>query len=80
MISFAIVFFVVRTRIARPLGRATASLAVIALLLPTLSLDAFSAAFFPAVFPNLPASGAGVFGGWMLICCAGGFAAVAFER
>lgn len=44
----------------------------IALLAPTLVLDPFSSAFFPVVFPNLPPEGAGMFGGWMLCCCAGG--------
>jgi hypothetical protein len=44
----------------------------VALLLPTLLLDPFSSAFFPLVFPNIPAGAAGVFGGWMLSCCAGG--------
>lgn len=46
------------------------------LLLPTLLLDPFSSAFFPIVFPNIPPSAAGVFGGWMIICCAGGLVGV----
>jgi hypothetical protein len=41
------------------------------LMLPTLTLDAFTAAFFPHAFPNMPASAAGLFGGWMLAWCAG---------
>ena len=41
------------------------------LALPTLLLDPFSCAFFPIVFPNLAPEVAGVFGGWMLIFCAG---------
>jgi len=41
-------------------------------LLPTLLLDPFSSAFFPAVFPNIAPEAAGLFGGWMLWCCAGG--------
>jgi Family of unknown function (DUF5367) len=44
----------------------------IALLLPTLLLDPFSTAFFPNLFPNIAPEAAGLFGGWMLICCAGG--------
>ena len=48
----------------------------IALLLPTLLLDPFSSAFFPVVFPNMSPQVAGVFGGWMLCCCAGGFLGV----
>jgi hypothetical protein len=43
----------------------------ISLALPTLMLDPFSSAFFPVVFPNLAPELAGVFGGWMLVCCAG---------
>src|SRR5215472_1931645 len=44
----------------------------VAVLLPTLLLDPFSSAFFPVVFPNMSPELAGVFGGWMLWCCAGG--------
>jgi len=40
-------------------------------LLPTLLLDPFSSAFFPTAFPNMSPDVAGVFGGWMLWCCAG---------
>jgi len=43
----------------------------ISLALPTLLLDPFSSAFFPHVFPNVLPEMAGVFGGWMLCCCAG---------
>jgi len=39
--------------------------------LPTLLLDPFSSAFFPVVFPNMAPAVAGMFGGWMLWCCAG---------
>ena len=46
------------------------------LMLPTLILDPFSAAFFSTVFPNVDPSAAGVFGGWMLIFCAGAVAGV----
>jgi hypothetical protein len=44
--------------------------------LPTLVLDPFSSAFFPLVFPNMAPEVAGVFGGWMLWCCAGAFLGV----
>jgi hypothetical protein len=44
------------------------------LALPTLLLDPFSSAFFTTVFPNVDPAAAGVFGGWMLICCAGAVA------
>jgi hypothetical protein len=48
----------------------------VSLVMPTLVLDSFSAAFFPRAFPNIPAGAAGVFGGWMLACCAGALAGV----
>jgi hypothetical protein len=44
------------------------------LALPTLLLDPFSSAFFATVFPNVDPAAAGVFGGWMLICCGGAMA------
>lgn len=47
----------------------------IAILLPTLLLDSFSSAYFPVVFPNMAPEMAGVFGGWMLWCCAAGLLA-----
>jgi hypothetical protein len=48
----------------------------VSLVMPTLVLDPFSAAFFSAVFPNIPSGAAGVFGGWMLACCGGALAGV----
>jgi hypothetical protein len=48
--------------------------------LPTLLLDPFSSAFFPAVFPNMAPAVAGVFGGWMLCCCAGAFVGAIIGR
>src|ERR1700733_13496003 len=42
----------------------------ISIALPTLLLGPSSAAFFPVVFPNMVPAVAGVFGGWMLWCCA----------
>lgn len=44
----------------------------VAILTPMLLLDPFSSAFFAVVFPNMAPEMAGVFGGWMLWCCAGG--------
>ncbi len=43
----------------------------VSLALPTLLLDPLSSAFFRNVFPNITPSAAGLFGGWMLCCCAG---------
>jgi hypothetical protein len=48
--------------------------------LPTLLLDPFSSAFFPLVFPNMAPELGGVFGGWMLWCCAGALVGVAIRR
>jgi Family of unknown function (DUF5367) len=52
----------------------------ISVLLPTLLLDPFSSAFFPTVFPNMAPELSGVFGGWMLICCAGGLVGAMLGR
>jgi hypothetical protein len=43
----------------------------VSLVLPTLLLDPISSAFFCRVFPNIAPGLAGIFGGWMLCCCAG---------
>jgi len=52
----------------------------VSIMLPTLLLDPFSSAFFPAVFPNMAPEVAGIFGGWMLWCCAGALVGAAFRR
>src|SRR5262245_61504135 len=52
----------------------------VAIVLPTLCLDAFSATFFPTVFPNIDPGAAGFFGGWMLACCAGGLLGATLGR
>jgi hypothetical protein len=52
----------------------------ISLALPTLLFDPFSSAFFPLAFPNIAPEMAGVFGGWMLFCCAGALAGVMVRR
>jgi len=46
-------------------------MAVSFLILPTLLLDPFSCVFFASIFPNIDPAAAGLFGGWMLICCGG---------
>jgi len=43
----------------------------VSIALPTLLLDPFSCVFFPVMFPNMAPQVAGVFGGWLLWCCAG---------
>jgi hypothetical protein len=54
--------------------------AVLALMLPTLVLDPLSCVFFATVFPNVDPAAAGLFGGWMLACCAGAAASVGIGR
>lgn len=51
----------------------------ISIALPTLLLDPFSSAFFPVAFPNMAPEMAGVFGGWMLWCCAGAMLGASFR-
>ena len=50
------------------------------LVMPTLVLDTFSTVFFPVVFPNIAPQAAGLFGGWMLCCCAGALLGVNLAR
>jgi hypothetical protein len=50
------------------------------LVMPTLVLDTFSTVFFPIVYPNIPNEAAGLFGGWMLCCCAGALLGVNLAR
>jgi len=69
--SFGATFFIARQFVAHKMPPSDARAACIALVLPTLLLDPFTAAFFTEAFPNWPARAAGVFGGWMLIFCAG---------
>jgi len=52
----------------------------LSIALPTLVLDPFSASFFPLVFPNMAPGVAGVFGGWMLWCCAGALIGVTIGK
>jgi hypothetical protein len=76
-VSFPLMAWLVRRLCSRsqlPLERWPAG--AISIALPTLFLDPFSSAFFPVVFPNMAPEVAGVFGGWMLWCCAGALAGV----
>lgn len=52
----------------------------VSLVLPTVLLDPFSCVFFARVFPNIPPEAAGVFGGWLLGCCAGALLGVVLGR
>jgi len=71
-VSF-VAMFLLTLRLFRAL-RVDAVEGVTLLALPTLILDPFSCLFFASLFPNAAASAAGIFGGWMLICCGGAVA------
>ena len=74
-VSFLLMALLAR-RLCRRLPREQWPAGAISLALPTLLLDPLSSAFFPVVFPNIAPQMAGVFGGWMLVCCAGALAGV----
>jgi hypothetical protein len=72
LISFALMALLA-PRIFRRVGVQKESwpAAATLLMVPTLILDPFSCIFFNTIFSNVDPGAAGVFGGWMLICCAG---------
>jgi hypothetical protein len=77
VVSFPLIAWLVRCLCSRFQLRQEQWLAgAVSVLLPTLLLDPFSSAFFPVVFPNIAPEMAGVFGGWMLWCCAGALVGV----
>ena len=75
VVSFVLMAFLV-PRICRRLGfeKDLWPVAATLLILPTLVLDSVACVLFTAIYPNLDPAVAGAFGGWMLICCAGGVA------
>jgi len=79
-VSFPLMAWIARRLCRRfQLPREQWSLGAISIAMPTLLLDPFSSAFFPIVFPNMPPDAAGLFGGWMLWCCAGALLGIALE-
>jgi len=79
-VSFPLMGWVVRRLCSRfRLPREEWLGGALSVALPTLLLDPFSSAFFPVVFPNMAPEMAGVFGGWMLWCCAGAFVGVSIR-
>ena len=79
--SFAVMAILIRRVCQRArLDRDQWPMAAVSLLLPTVLLDPFSSAFFPIVFPNVAPQAAGVFGGWMIVCCAGGLVGSVIRR
>ena len=80
-VSFPLMGLIVRRICSRfQLPREQWLEAAFLIALPTLLLDPFSSAFFPVVFPNMASSVAGVFGGWMLWCCAGALVGVSITK
>jgi hypothetical protein len=80
-VSFPLMAWIVRRLCRRfQLPRDQWLWGALSVALPTLLLDPFSSAFFPVVFPNMAPEAAGVFGGWMLWCCAGALLGVIFPR
>ena len=79
--SFVLMAFLIRRACrAAHLAPEQWPVGAVSLLLPTLLLDPFSSAFFPFVFPNMAPEAAGVFGGWMIVCCAGGLLGAVVRR
>ena len=80
-VSFPLMAWLVRRLCRRfQLPREQWPIGAISIALPTLLLDPFSSAFFPVAFPNMAPEVAGVFGGWMLWCCAGALVGVIIGR
>jgi hypothetical protein len=81
VVSFPLMAGIVRRLCGRfQLPREQWLAGALSVALPTLLLDPFSSAFFPVVFPNMAPEVAGVFGGWMLCCCAGALVGVTIRR
>lgn len=71
-VSFPLMAWVVRSLcIGARLPRDQWIGGAVSVALPTLLFDPFSCVFFPVVYPNMAPEVAGVFGGWVLWCCAG---------
>ena len=80
-ISFPAMAWIVRRLCSRfQLPREQWPVGAISVALPTLLLDPFSSALFPMVFPNIAPEAAGLFGGWMLWCCAGALVGGTVQR
>lgn len=80
-ISFPLMAWLVRRLCRRfQLPREQWLAGAVSVALPTLLFDPFSSAFFPVIFPNMAPEMAGVFGGWMLWCCAGALSGVLVRR
>ena len=78
---YALSFIAMSLIVPRVLSNATDRRASVTLLmLPTLTLDALACIFFTTIYPNVDPAAAGLFGGWMLICCGGAVTGVWLAR
>ncbi len=59
-------------------GRPLLTLLLYLVSAPALAI--FSCLFFQTLFPNVQPAAAGLFGGWMLICCGGAIAGAFVKR
>ncbi len=73
VISFAALAFAI-PRIART------DKDILLIILPTLLLDSLACIFFARVYPNVAPAAAGLFGGWMLVCCGGAVTGALLRR
>lgn len=72
--------FIAMALLAPRILRGDRRAAVTLLMLPTLTLDALACVFFATIYPNVDPAAAGLFGGWMLICCGGAVTGVWLAR
>lgn len=80
-ISFLLMAWLVRRICSRfRIPREQWPAGAISLALPSLLLDPFSSAFFPAVFPNMSPAAAGLFGGWIICSLAGALSVTLWRR
>jgi Family of unknown function (DUF5367) len=81
LVSFVLMaHFIPRIPCSLKLDKDSRFAAISLLILPTLLLDPFSCLFFSTIFPNIAPAAAGLFGGWMLICCAGAVTGAFLQR
>ena len=80
-ISFPLMAWLIRRLcLKRNLPAPEWPLAAIFFVLPCLVLDSMASVFFPQVYPGMPREWAGIFGGWILWCCAGALMGTIWPR
>ncbi len=68
LISLPVMIWLTLQLLRRYRSAAERALGAIALVAPGMLLDTLSSIWFQAVFPNIRADAAGLFGGWLLFC------------